>query len=40
MVERVLGRDFGRVTMQFQTTKRNNEPNICSKAYTLKILHT
>jgi hypothetical protein len=33
-VERVLRRDFGRVPVWFQTTKRNNGSNICSKANT------
>jgi len=34
MVERILGRDSGRVPMRLQTTKNNNRPNICSKANT------
>ena len=33
-VERVLRRDFGRVPVWFQTTKRNSGSNICSKADT------
>jgi len=37
-VERVLGRDFERVPVRFQTTKKNNVPNILSKINTRKIL--
>jgi hypothetical protein len=36
MVERVLVRDFGRVPVRFQTIKKNNGPNICSKAKILE----
>jgi len=37
-VERELGRDFGRVPMGFQTTKKNNGPNIHNKTNTIYIL--
>jgi hypothetical protein len=34
----VAYKDFGRISMWFQTSKENNGPNICSKAKTGKVL--
>jgi len=37
-VEKVLGTNFGKVPMEFQTTKNNNGPNIHNKTNTRNIL--